>query len=81
MKENVGDTDQLVRSFIGPGLMTLGYFYLGGNKGNILGISTIVAGTIIAESALTRTCPANNFLGINTRKKKSPLKRFKEALR
>ncbi|GAB2772181.1 YgaP family membrane protein [Salinimicrobium soli] len=81
MKENVGKKDQLIRSFIGPGLMVLGYFFLNGKNGNLGGLTSIVAGTLITESAITKVCPVNEFFGIDTRKKKkSPVKRIKEAL-
>ena len=81
MKENVGKEDQLIRSIAGPALMGIGYFALGGNKGKLAGLAAIVAGTLIAESALTRVCPVNEFFGIDTRKKKkSPAKRIKDAL-
>ncbi|MHA6280944.1 YgaP family membrane protein [Salinimicrobium sp. CAU 1759] len=81
MKENVGKQDQLIRSLAGPALMGIGYFALGGNKGKLAGIASIVVGTIIAESAVTRVCPVNEFFGLDTRKKKkSPIKKIKEAL-
>ena len=81
MKENVGKKDQLIRSFIGPGLLLLGYFFLKGKKGKAGGLASIVAGTLISESAITKVCPVNEFFGIDTReKKKSPIKKIKEAL-
>lgn len=81
MKENVGKKDQLIRSITGPALMGIGYFALGGNKGKIEGLAAIVAGTLLTESAITRVCPVNEFFGIDTReKKKSPIKKIKEAL-
>ncbi|WP_324721298.1 YgaP family membrane protein [Salinimicrobium sp. HB62] len=81
MKENVGKQDQLIRSIAGPALMGVGYFTLGGNKGKLVGIASIVVGTLIAESAITRVCPVNEFFGVDTRKKKkSPIKKIKEAL-
>lgn len=81
MKENVGRNDQLIRSIAGPALIAVGYFALGGNKGKIGGILSIMTGTVIAESAITRVCPVNEFLGLDTRKKKkSPIRKIKEAL-
>lgn len=80
MKENVGKTDRLVRSVAGPALITLGYKGLGGNKGKIGGLAAIIAGTLILESAVTKVCPVNAFLGVDTRKKKSPISRIKEVL-
>lgn len=80
MKENVGKTDRLIRSVAGPALITLGYTGLGGNKGKIVGLTTIIAGTLILESAVTKVCPVNAFLGVDTRKKKSPISKIKEVL-
>ena len=41
----------------------------------------MVAGTLISESAITKVCPVNEFLGIDTReKKKSPIKKIKEKV-
>ncbi len=81
MKENVGKNDQLIRSLAGPALMGVGYFALGGNKGKLAGLAAIVVGAIVSESAITRVCPVNEFFGLDTReKKKSPIKKIKEAL-
>ncbi|WP_037374199.1 YgaP family membrane protein [Salinimicrobium xinjiangense] len=85
MKENVGKQDQLIRSLVGPGLMVLGYFFLKKQKSSLGGIASIVTGTLLAESAITRVCPVNEFFGIDTReKKKSPaeksFQKIKKAL-
>lgn len=80
MKENVGKNDRIIRSLAGPALITFGYFGLGGNKGQLAGLASIVAGTLIAESAITKVCPVNTFFGIDTRKKQSPFSKLKKAL-
>lgn len=80
MKENVGTKDRLIRATVGPALIGIGYLVLGGKKGKLSGISAIVGGSLLIESALTRVCPVNGILGIDTREKKSPLKRIKEAI-
>ena len=81
MKENVGKQDQLIRGIAGPAIMGIGYFILGGNKGRLEGLASIVVGTLIAESAITKVCPVNEFFGLDTReKKKSPIKKIKDAL-
>ena len=81
MKENVGKKDQLIRSFTGPGLIMLGYFFLKGKKGNLGGLTSIIVGSLLAESAITKVCPVNEFFGIDTReKKKSPIKKIKDAI-
>ena len=80
MKENVGKKDRLIRTVAGPALMGLGYFLLGGNRGRIGGLATIVTGTLVAESALTKVCPVNALLGVDTREKKGTLSRIKKVL-
>lgn len=67
MRENVGNTDRTIRSIAGPVLIGLGYTALGGNKGRPGGLATMILGTLIVESAITRVCPANALLGIDTR--------------
>lgn len=80
MKENVGKKDRLIRSLVGPGLIVLGYFFLKGKKGNLGGLSSIVVGSLLAESAITKVCPVNEFFGIDTRqRKKSPFSKIKHA--
>jgi hypothetical protein len=68
MKENVGRKDQAMRSVVGPMLLAIGYWMLGGNKGRLRGILTLVSGALIIESAITRVCPVNALLGLDTRK-------------
>ena len=81
MKENVGKKDRIIRSLAGPALITFGYAGLGGNKGHLAGLASIVAGTLITESAITEVCPVNAFFGVDTRKKRrSPYSRIKKAL-
>lgn len=80
MKENVGKKDQIIRSIIGPGLISFGYAGLGGNKGRLPGLAVIIVGTLITESAITKVCPTNAFFGIDTRKKHSPFSKIKKAL-
>lgn len=67
MKENVGTTDQILRGLVGPTLMALGYTRLGGYKGRAAGLAALVGGALVIESAITRTCPLNALLGIDTR--------------
>ncbi len=80
MKENVGKQDQLIRSIAGPTLIAVGYLALGGNKGKIEGLASIVVGSLLTESAITKVCPVNYFFGIDSRKRKSPVKKIREAL-
>lgn len=69
MKENVGRTDRIARSIIGPGLMMVGISWLSGSSRNWPGIAALVGGTLILESAVTRVCPVNALLGLDTRRK------------
>lgn len=80
MEENVGKKDRMIRSIVGPALITFGYAVLGGKKGHIGGLASIIAGTLITESAITKVCPVNEFFGIDTREKHSPFSRIKKAL-
>lgn len=80
MKENVGKKDRLARSIIAPALIGLGYTVLGGNKGRLGGLAAIVVGTLIAESAITKVCPANAMLGVDTRRKLGPIEKIKKGL-
>ena len=68
MRENVGKRDQVIRSIVGPALIGLGYTYFRGRNGKLGGLATIILGTLIIESAVTRTCPANALIGVDTRK-------------
>lgn len=80
MKENVGKKDRLVRIIIAPALIGLGYTVLGGNKGRLGGLAAIMAGTLIAESAITKVCPVNALLGVDTREKLGPIEKIKKGL-
>ena len=66
MKENVGRGDQAMRSVLGPLLVVLGYSWLNGRQGRILGLAAMLGGALISETAITRTCPLNELLGVDT---------------
>jgi hypothetical protein len=67
MKENVGGADQLLRTVAGPAMMALALTRLGAGQGRPLGLLTLVGGVLVLESAITRTCPLNAALGVDTR--------------
>ncbi len=67
MQENVGSKDRLARSIVGPALMAMGYIRWGGDRGEVGGLTAIVAGTMLVESAVTRVCPLNALFGLDTR--------------
>lgn len=73
MHENVGTMDQTARFVAGPLLMGLGATMLGGLRGHLKGLLALVAGAMVLESAITRVCPVNRLLGIDTRRKRSRL--------
>lgn len=66
MQENVGDTDRLLRIGIGASLATLGVLRL--RSGRLGPALLFASGALLLESAITRVCPLNSLLGIDTRK-------------
>jgi hypothetical protein len=66
MRENVGGADRVARAVAGPALMLLGLTELDALEGDLLGIVAVVAGALIAETAITRVCPLNELAGFDT---------------
>jgi len=66
VKENVGRVDQAVRSILGPALLALGATHWGGRRGRVTGLAAMIAGALVTETAVTRTCPLNALLGVDT---------------
>lgn len=66
MRENVGGADRVMRAVVGPALIAAGYTRLGGSRGSVLGIATIVAGALVTETVITQVCPVSRLLGIDT---------------
>lgn len=66
MRENVGGADRAIRAVAGPALMLLGYTRWGGREGAPVGLLLMLGGALLAESALTRVCPVNEALGVDT---------------
>lgn len=66
MRENVGGEDRLARALLGPTLVALGYARWGGHRGAPAGLLAMMAGAVITETAITRVCPLNEALGIDT---------------
>jgi uncharacterized membrane protein len=67
MKENVGSTDRALRSIAGPALVLAGITRLGALQGRVTGLIALLAGALVIDSAITRVCPVNSVLGIDTR--------------
>lgn len=74
MKENVGNTDRLIRVAVATALGAAGVRWLQKNKkrrknGKTLApAAAFLAGSAaLLESAVTRVCPVNGLLGIDTR--------------
>ncbi len=72
MKENVGRIDQVFRSVIGPSLFFAGYCSMAKKNRQKLPLAAMISGALIIESAITRTCPLNALLGIDTTRRKCP---------
>ena len=66
MRENVGGADRVARAVAGPALMALGFGRWGGNSGSALGLLAMLSGALIAETAITRVCPLNEALGVDS---------------
>ena len=66
MRENVGGADRALRAVAGPALLALGYARLGGGSGRLPGLLAMLGGALITETAITRVCPLNEAMGIDT---------------
>jgi hypothetical protein len=66
MRENVGGADWLMRVVAGPALLALGYTRWGGGEGRLPGLLAMLSGVLITETAITRVCPLNEALGVDT---------------
>lgn len=62
MRENVGKQDQLFRAVSGPLLMLYGYRH----RDSFGGLLTLLAGAALTQTAVSRVCPVNALLGIDT---------------
>jgi uncharacterized membrane protein len=68
MQENVGGADRALRSIAGPALVALGLTRLGARDGQAVGILAVVLGALTTETVVTRVCPFNAALGLDTRR-------------
>jgi hypothetical protein len=66
VRENVGGMDRAWRALVGPGLLALGYARWGGREGTLGGLLAMLSGVLITETAITRVCPLNEVLTIDT---------------
>jgi len=66
MKENVGGADRVARAVAGPALMVMGLTRLADGEIDPLGLLALLGGALLAETAVTRVCPLNEALGIDT---------------
>jgi hypothetical protein len=68
MHENVGRVDQIVRFIVSPPLIAVGVRGLGRRRGSLIGPTAVLLfGEALLSSAVTRVCPLNRALGIDTR--------------
>jgi hypothetical protein len=65
MQENVGNRDRLLRFAVGGSLLLAGLSGL--RRGRWVPALLLTSGTAVLESAITRVCPVNALLGIDTR--------------
>ena len=66
MKENVGGADRVARAVAGPVLLALGYARLGGDRGSLPGLLAMLGGAFLVETAITRVCPVNEVVGVDS---------------
>jgi hypothetical protein len=66
MQENVGTIDRWVRVALGAGLVTAGLSRL--TRRTAAPTALVGLGALVLESALTRVCPLNALLGVDTRR-------------
>lgn len=66
MQENVGNADRLLRIGIGVSLISVALTRL--KRGRLGPALLFASGALLLESAITRVCPVNSLLGIDTRK-------------
>jgi uncharacterized membrane protein len=78
VKENVGRLDQIVRGVVGAGAVALALSQL--RKHPILGALGIVAGAMVTETAVTRVCPLNTALGLDTRSTQEQMRDFRTEI-
>lgn len=65
MRENVGDADALLRTVVGGALIYAAARRL--EPRSLRPAALLAAGALLVESALTRVCPVNHWLGLDTR--------------
>ncbi|HYP74341.1 MAG TPA: DUF2892 domain-containing protein [Polyangiaceae bacterium] len=65
MQENVGDRDRVLRFGVGGALLIAGL--LGLRRGRLGPALLFASGAMVLESAVTRVCPVNSLLGVDTR--------------
>ena len=81
MRQNVGTEDRIVRSLAGPALMAIGYTQLTERQGRTTGLAALAVGGLIAATAITKYCPLNATLGVDTRRRYSSRPEVKDVLR
>ncbi|RDV12972.1 DUF2892 domain-containing protein [Pontibacter diazotrophicus] len=80
MKKNIGTEERIFRSLVGSALIVIGFTWLRRRKGRTAGLDPAVLGAILTGTAITKFCPLNALLGIDTRRKRHPFTRVYQAL-
>ena len=78
MEKNVGGFDRTARFVVGPILIVVGLAAFGGlftlaagTLGLVLATVALLVGLVLATTAVTRKCPLNRALGLNTYRKEA----------
>ncbi len=71
MQENVGRTDRIVRALASTAMIGLGLSGLFRGRRIALSVTSLLAGVVLGETAITRVCPLNAALGVDTREQRS----------
>jgi hypothetical protein len=73
MEKNVGGYDRIARAVVGPVLVVVGLAALGGFltlaaglTGTVVAAVLVLVGLVLSVTAVTRKCPLNRALGLNT---------------
>ena len=66
MRENVGGADRGMRAVLGPALVAMGAAGMTRGRNPLASAAALVTGALITETAVTRVCPLNEVLGVDT---------------
>jgi hypothetical protein len=79
MQENIGDIERWLRVAAGGALIFGGARALSARGAALAPALMLASGALVLETALTRVCPLNALLGVDTRKSRSTPEQLSEA--